>query len=275
MLSDIFCISDKIIIAFVESPSCVQLFMTPRTVAHQASQSLTISQSSRAFIALVVPSSHLILQCPLLLLPSIFPSIGLFQWVICSYQMTKILELQLQYQSFQWIFRVDLPWDWLLWSPCCWSDFQESYPVPQFEGINSSAFSKVQFSQPYMTNGNTIALTIGIFISRVMSLLFNILPRFVIAFLLSSNHLLILWPQSPSRITTLSWRRGLHNSMKLWAMMSRATQNGWVTAQSSDKMWSTGGGNGKPPQYTCHEDLMNCIKGQKYHRAHIKLGNLY
>ena len=129
---------------------------------------------------------------------------------------------------------------------------------------------KVQLSQPYMTHGNTIALTIGIFVGRVMSLLFNALSRFVIAFLLSSNHLLILWLQSPSRITTLSWRRGLHNSMKLWAMMSRATQDGWVTAQSSDKTRSAGGGNGKPPQCTCHENLMNCIKGQKYHRAHTE-----
>ena len=200
---------------------------------------------------------------------------GLFQWVIYSYLMTKILELQLQYQSFQWIFRVDLPWDWLVWSPCCRRDFQESSPVPQFEGINSSAFFKVQLSQPYMTHGNSTALTIGIFVGRVMSLLFNALPRFVIAFLLSSNHLLILWLQSPSRITTLSWRRGLHNSMKLWAMMSRATQDGWVTAQSSDKTRSAGGGNGKPPQCTCHENLMNCIKGQKYHRAHTELGNLH
>ena len=67
----------------------------------------------------------------------------------------------------------------------------------------------------------------------------------------------------PSRITALSWWRGLSNSVKLWAMPWRATQDGWVIAESSDKMWSTGGGNGKPPQYTWHENLMNCIKGQK------------
>ena len=54
--------------------------------------------------------------------------------------MTKILELQLQHQSFQWIFRVNLPEDWLVWSPCCPRDFQESSPAPQFEGINSLAF---------------------------------------------------------------------------------------------------------------------------------------
>ena len=65
---------------------------------------------------------------------------GLIQWVICSHQITKILELQLQRQSFQWIFRVDLPLDWLVGSPCCPRDFQESSSAPQFEGINSVVF---------------------------------------------------------------------------------------------------------------------------------------
>ena len=67
----------------------------------------------------------------------------------------------------------------------------------------------------------------------------------------------------PSWITALSWRRGLHNSMKLWAMLCRATQDERVIAESSDKTWSAGRGNGKPPQYICYENLMNCIKGQK------------
>ena len=67
----------------------------------------------------------------------------------------------------------------------------------------------------------------------------------------------------PSWVTALSWRRGLSSSMKLWAMQCRATFDRGVIAESSDKMWSTGGGNGKPPQYTCWENLMNCMKGQK------------
>ena len=98
----------------LQLPSCVQLFATPWTAAWQASLSLTISQSLPKFmpITLVMPSSHLILWHFLLLLSSIFPSIRDF-WVICSRQMTKILELQLQHQqqSFQGIFRVDLPLD--------------------------------------------------------------------------------------------------------------------------------------------------------------------
>ena len=62
---------------------------------------------------------------------------GLFQWAVCLYQMTKILEFQLEHQSFQQIFRVDFPW--LLWSPCCPEDFQESSPASQSEGISSLA----------------------------------------------------------------------------------------------------------------------------------------
>ena len=65
---------------------------------------------------------------------------GLFQWVIYLYRMTKILELQLQQQSFQPVFRVDVPKDWLVWSPCCPRDSQESSLAPQFEGICSLAF---------------------------------------------------------------------------------------------------------------------------------------
>ena len=61
---------------------------------------------------------------------------GPFQWVTCSDQMTKILELQLQHQSFQWVLRVDFPEDWLVRS-CCPSDFENSSPVPQFEDISS------------------------------------------------------------------------------------------------------------------------------------------
>ena len=62
---------------------------------------------------------------------------GLFQWISCSHQVAKVLELQLQHQSFQRVFRVDEPWDWLVWSPCFSRDFQESSPVPQFRGISA------------------------------------------------------------------------------------------------------------------------------------------
>ena len=66
---------------------------------------------------------------------------GLFQWVSSSHQVAKVLELQLQHQSFQWIFKVDFLYDELVWSSCCPRDSQESFPTPQFKSINSSVLS--------------------------------------------------------------------------------------------------------------------------------------
>ena len=66
---------------------------------------------------------------------------GLFQWVGCSCQLAKILKRQLQHQSFQRIFRVNFLWNWLVWSPCCPRDSQESSPAQQFESISSSAIT--------------------------------------------------------------------------------------------------------------------------------------
>ena len=86
----------------VQSLSCVRIFATPWTAAHQASLSFPISQSLLEFMSveLVLPSNHLILCHPLLLLPSIFPSIRIFSnEVSSSNQVAKVLELQ--HQSFQ------------------------------------------------------------------------------------------------------------------------------------------------------------------------------
>ena len=91
----------------VQSLSHVQFLVTPWTAAHQASLSFTISLSLLKLMSTesVMPSNHLILCCPLLLLPSVFPSISVFQWVSSLHQVAKVLELQ--HQSFQWIFMVD------------------------------------------------------------------------------------------------------------------------------------------------------------------------
>ena len=120
---------------------------------------------------------------------------GLFQWVGFSHQVAKVLELQLQHQSFQWIFRVDFLYDWLVWSPCSPRDSQESSPT---KSISSSALSLLYgptliFVHDYW---KTIALTIQAFVVKVMSLLFNMLSRFVIAFLPRSKYLLISWLQT-------------------------------------------------------------------------------
>ena len=66
---------------------------------------------------------------------------GLFQWVNSLHQVMKLLELQLQHQPFQWIFRANLLKDWLVWSPCCLRESQESSPAPQFKSINCLVLS--------------------------------------------------------------------------------------------------------------------------------------
>ena len=73
------------------------------------------------------------------------------------------------------------------------------------------------------------------------------------------------WVTNASWITALSWQRGLHNWMKLWAMLYRVVQDAWVIVKSSDKMWSTGG-NGKPLWDSCHENLMNRMKRQRKYK---------
>ena len=126
---------------------------------------------------------------------------GLFQWVSSSHQVAKELEFQLQHQSFQWRFRTDFLYDWLVASPCCPRDSQESSPAPQFKSINS-ALSFLY--SPNFTSihdyWKAIACTRLTFVGKVMSLLFNMLSRFAIAFLPRSKCLLISWLQSPSAV---------------------------------------------------------------------------
>ena len=117
----------------VQSFSCVWLFVTPWTAALQASLSFPLSRSFLTFISIesMMPSNHLIPS------PSSPPSLNLsqhqrfFQWVSSSHQVANTLELQLQHQSFQWIFRFGFLLDWLVWCPCCPRDSQESSPAPQ------------------------------------------------------------------------------------------------------------------------------------------------
>ena len=125
--------------------------------------------------------SDAIQPCPLLPLSSC--PLSLFQWIGSSCQVVKVLELQ--HQSFQWVFSVDIKSINPKRSPCCPRDSQESSPATQFKTIKSSVLSLLYFqhSHPYMTTGKTIFLTIQTFVGKVMSLLFNMLSRFVIAFL--------------------------------------------------------------------------------------------
>ena len=128
----------------VQSLSCIQLFVTPWTAACQASLSITNSQSLLNLMSIesVMPSNHLIFCWPLLLLPSILPSIR-----ICSNESVLSMRWP-KYWSFSFsispsneIFRTDFLYDWLVWSPCSLRDSQESSPTPQFKCITSLALS--------------------------------------------------------------------------------------------------------------------------------------
>ena len=174
-------------ISSVQSLSHVRLFATPGTAARQASLSITNSQNLLKLMSTesVMPSNRLTFCHPLLLLPSIFPSMRVFSRVSSPHQVAKLLEFQLQHQSFQWIFRTDFLWDWLVGSPCSPTDSQEFSPTPQFKSISSSVF--IFLYSPTLTSihdyWKIIALTIWTFVGKVISLLFNTLSRFVIAFL--------------------------------------------------------------------------------------------
>ena len=141
---------------------------------------------------LVILSNHLILCRPLLLCPSIFPSIRVFSESVPHIRWSK-------YWSFSFHISPPNEYDW---APCRPRDSQESSPTPPFKSINSLVLSLLY--GPTLTSTHdywqTTALTIQTFVSKMMCLLFNMLSRFVIASLPRSKHLLISWPQSPSAV---------------------------------------------------------------------------
>ena len=106
------------------------------TEVRQASLSFTVSWSLLKFMSI-----ELVMLSNRLLCPTSPPALnlsqhqGLFQWFDSLHQANKVLKLQLQHQSFQWVFRVDFLWDRLVWSPWSPRDSQESSPAPQFETI--------------------------------------------------------------------------------------------------------------------------------------------
>ena len=118
---------------------------------------------------------------------------GFFKGVSSSHQVAKVLEVQLQHQSFQWTLRTDLLLDGLVGSPCNPRDFQSllQHHSSKASILLQSAFLIVQLWHPYMTTGKNIALTRQTFVGKEMSLLFNMLSRLVRAFLPRSKCLLI------------------------------------------------------------------------------------
>ena len=154
-----------------------------------------------------MPSNHLILCHPLLLLLSIFPSIRVFsnesvlhirwpKYWIFSFSISP---------SNEYLGLISFRMDWL--DLLAVQGTLKSLPQHHSSKasiLHRSAFFIVQFSHPYMTTGKTIALTRRTFIGKVMSLLFNMLSRLFIAFLPRSKSLLISWLQSPSAVILVS-----------------------------------------------------------------------
>ena len=150
----------------------------------------------------VMPSNHLILCCPLLLQPSIFPSIRVFS-------NESVLPIRWpKYWSFSFSISPSNEHPGLISFRMDWLDLlavqgtliglqrhSSKASIPRH-----SVFFTVQLSHPYMTTVNTIALTRWTFVGKVMSPLFNMLSRLIIAFLPRSKCLLISWLQSPSAV---------------------------------------------------------------------------
>ena len=192
-------------ISSVQSLSRVWLFATPWITACQDSLSITNSRSLLKLMPIesVMPSSHLILYRPLLLLPPIPSSIKVFS------NESTLLKRWPNYLSFNFStspsnehpglisFRMD--WlDLLAVQGTLKSLLQQDSSKASI--LQHSAFFIVQLSHPYMTTGKTIALTRWTFVDKVMLLLFNMLSRLVITFPPRRKHLLILWLQSPSAV---------------------------------------------------------------------------
>ena len=201
----LFCSVRMVQFSSVQSLSHVQLFVAPWIAARQASLSITNSWSSLRLTSIesVMPSSHLILCHPLLLLPSIFPSIRVF---------SNESALSIRWPKY-WSFSFNI-------SPCNehpglisfrmdWLDILAvqgtlksllQHHSSKTSILRCSAFFTVQIFYPYMITGKTIALTRRTLVSKVMSLLLNILSRLVITFFPRSKRLLISWLQSPSAV---------------------------------------------------------------------------
>ena len=191
--------------SLVQSLSRVQLFAAPWTTGHEASLSIANSWSLLKLMSIesVKPSSHLILCRPLLLPPSIFPSIRVFsdESILCI-RWPK-------YWSFSFSISPSSEYSGLISFTMDWLDVLAvqgtlksllQHHNSKASILQHSVFFIVQLSHPYTTTGKTIALTQQTFVGRVMSLLLNMLSRLVITLLPRSKRLLISWLQSPSAV---------------------------------------------------------------------------
>ena len=182
----------------VQSLSRVRLFVTPWIAGRQASLSITNSRSLLKLMPIesVMPSSHLILCRPLLLLPSILPSIRVFS------SESALCMRWPKYWSFSFSISPSNEHPGLTTFSMDWLDLLAvqgtlksllQHHSSKASILLCSAFFTVQLSHPYITTGKTITLTRRTFVGKVMSLLFNMLSRLVITFLPRIKGLLISW----------------------------------------------------------------------------------
>ena len=192
-------------ISSVQTLSRVQLFASRWTAVCQASLSITNSWSlpKPMSVESVMPSNHLIPCRPLLLLPSIFPSIRVF-----SNESALCIRWP-KYWSFSFNINPSNEHPGLISFRIDWLDLLSvqgtlksllQHHSSKASILQSSAFFMVQLSHPHMTTGKTIASTRQTFVGKVISLLFNMLSRLVITFLPRSKRLWISWLQSPSAV---------------------------------------------------------------------------
>ena len=177
----------------------------PWTAAHQASLSISNSWSLLKLMSIewVMPSNHLILCRPLFLLPSIFPSIRVFpnESTLCI-RGPKYWSFSFSISPFsEYLGLISFRIDWfdLLVAQRTLKSLLQ-YHSSKASILWCSTFFIVQLLHPYMTTGKTVALTRQTFAGKVMSLLFNLLSRWVITFPPRSKRLLISWLQSPSAV---------------------------------------------------------------------------
>ena len=188
----------------VQSLSLIWLFETPWVAALQAALCITNSQSLLNLMSFesVMPSNQLILCCPLLILPSIFPSVTVFS------NVSGLCIRWPEYWSFSFSISPSKEYSEMMSFRMDWLDLLDvqgtlksllQHHSSKASILRHSAFFTVQLSHPYMTAGKNIALIRWTFVGKVMSLLFN-LSRLVITFLPKSKRLLISWLQSPSAV---------------------------------------------------------------------------
>ena len=193
------------VFSLVQSLSKVRLCETPWTTPCQAYLSITNSRSLLKLMSIesVMPSNHLILCHPLLLTPSIFPSIRVFS-------NESVFQIRWpKYWSFRFRITPSNEHSGLISFMVDWLDLLAvqgtlknllQHHSSKASILRCSAFFIVQISHPYMTTGKIKAVTRWTFVGKLMSLLFNMLSRLIITFLPRSKCLLIAWLQSLSAV---------------------------------------------------------------------------